>query len=47
MGTDNTWLTAAGHARLAWIGAEDRGTELEIAAPGLEDAIIVIHVMPH
>jgi hypothetical protein len=29
-----------------WIGADDRGIELEIVAPDLDDAIIVIHVMP-
>ena len=33
-------------ARLVWIGADDRGIELEIVALDLDDAIIVIHVMP-
>lgn len=33
-------------ARLVWIGADDRGIELEIVALDLEDAIVVIHVMP-
>lgn len=34
------------HARLVWIGADDRGIELEIVALDLPDAIVVIHVMP-
>ena len=33
-------------ARLVWIGPDDRGIELEIVALDLEDAVIVIHVMP-
>lgn len=33
-------------ARLAWIGRDDRGIELEIVALDLVDAVIVIHVMP-
>ena len=33
-------------ARLLWIGHDDRGIELEIVALDLDDAIIVIHVMP-
>jgi hypothetical protein len=33
-------------ARLVWIGADDRGIELEIVALDLEDALVVIHVMP-
>jgi hypothetical protein len=33
-------------ARLVWIGADDRGVELEIVALDLDDAIVVIHVMP-
>jgi len=33
-------------ARLVWIGADDRGVELEIVALDLEDAAVVIHVMP-
>ena len=33
-------------ARLVWIGPDDRGIELEIVALDLDDAIIVIHVMP-
>ena len=33
-------------ARLVWIGADDRGIELEIVALDLEDAVVVIHVMP-
>lgn len=33
-------------ARLVWIGPDDRGVEREIVALDLEDAIVVIHVMP-
>ena len=33
-------------ARLVWIGPDDRGIELEIVALDLEDAIVIIHVMP-
>lgn len=33
-------------ARLAWVGEDDRGIELEIVALDLPDAIVVIHVMP-
>ena len=33
-------------ARLVWIGADDRGVELEVVALDLPDAILVIHVMP-
>ncbi len=33
-------------ARLVWIGEDDRGIELEIVALDLEDAVVVIHVMP-
>ncbi len=33
-------------ARLVWIGADDRGIELEIVALDLDDAVVVIHVMP-
>jgi hypothetical protein len=33
-------------ARLAWIGPDDRGIELETVAPDLDDAVVVIHVMP-
>jgi len=33
-------------ARLVWIGMDDRGIELEIVALDLEDAVVVIHVMP-
>jgi hypothetical protein len=32
--------------RLAWIGEDDRGIELEIVALDLPDAVVVIHVMP-
>jgi hypothetical protein len=33
-------------ARLVWIGVDDRGIELEIVALDLEEAVVVIHVMP-
>jgi len=33
-------------ARLVWVGIDDRGIELEIVALDLEDAVVVIHVMP-
>ncbi len=33
-------------ARLVWIGTDDRGIELEIVALDLDDAVVVIHVMP-
>lgn len=32
--------------RLAWIGVDDRGLELEIVALVLADTLVVIHVMP-
>ncbi len=32
--------------RLVWVGIDDRGIELEIVALDLEDAVVVIHVMP-
>ena len=38
--------TANLDARLVWIGADDRGIELEIVALDLPDAIVVIHLMP-
>lgn len=33
-------------ARLAWIGPDDRGAELEVVALDLPDAVVVIHVFP-
>lgn len=33
-------------ARIEWIGADDRGVELEIIAVELPDLWLVIHVMP-
>ena len=33
-------------ARLVWIGADDRGVELEVVALDLPEAVVVIHVMP-
>jgi hypothetical protein len=38
--------SADADARLVWIGPDDRGIELEIVALDLEDAVVVIHVMP-
>ncbi len=38
--------TATADARLVWIGADDRGVELEIVALDLDDSIVVVHVMP-
>lgn len=32
--------------RLRWIGPDDRGIALEVAALDLPDEVIVIHVMP-
>lgn len=32
--------------RLVWVGADDRGIELEIVALDLPDVVVVIHVMP-
>jgi len=37
---------AIADARLVWIGADDRGIELEVVALDLGDAVVVIHVMP-
>jgi len=46
--TEPTHLPASvtADARLVWIGLDDRGIELEIAALDLDDAVVVIHVMP-
>ena len=38
--------SAGTDARLVWIGLDDRRIELEIVALDLEDAVVVIHVMP-
>lgn len=38
--------TGAADARLVWIGDDDRGVEFEIVALDLDDAIVVMHVMP-
>ena len=38
--------SAGTDARLVWIGRDDRDIELEIVALDLEEAIVVIHVMP-
>jgi hypothetical protein len=39
------WVGCA-DARLVWIGMDDRGIELEIVALDMEEAVVVIHVMP-
>lgn len=38
--------TVTADARLVWIGEDDRGIELEVVALDLDDAVVVIHVMP-
>jgi hypothetical protein len=38
--------TVVADSRLVWIGHDDRGVELEIVALDLQDAVVVIHVMP-
>ena len=38
--------TEVADARLVWIGPDDRGIELEIVALDLDDAVVIIHVMP-
>ena len=38
--------TDVADARLAGVGLDDRGIELEIVALDLEDAVVVLHVMP-
>jgi hypothetical protein len=38
--------SADADARLVWIGVDDRGIDLEIVALDLEEAVVVIHVMP-
>jgi hypothetical protein len=43
---DHVPATATADARLVWIGEDDRGIELEIVALDLNDAIVVVHVMP-
>ncbi len=43
---DHVPATATADARLVWIGEDDRGIELEIVALDLDDAIVVVHVMP-
>jgi len=43
---DHVPATATADARLVWIGEDDRGVELEIVALDLDDAIVVVHVMP-
>ena len=43
---DHVAASPTSDARLVWIGVDDRGLELEIVALDLEDAVVVIHVMP-
>ena len=38
--------TDVADARLVWRGPDDRGLELEIVAVDLDEAVVVIHVMP-
>ena len=38
--------TEVADARLVWIGLDDRGIELEIVALDLDEAVMIIHVMP-
>ena len=38
--------TEVAGARLVWIGLDDRGIELEIVALDLDEAVVIIHVMP-
>ncbi len=38
--------TEIADARLVWVGPDDRGIELEIVALDLDDAVVVLHVMP-
>ena len=38
--------TEVADARLVWIGLDDRGIELEIVGPDLDEAVVIIHVMP-
>jgi hypothetical protein len=38
--------TKVADARLVWIGLDDRGVESGIVALVLQDAVVVIHVMP-
>jgi hypothetical protein len=42
---DQVPASGTADARLVWIGPDDRGIELEIVAPGPDEAIISIHVM--
>ena len=38
--------TEVADARLVWIGLDDRDIELEIVALDLDEAVVIIHVMP-
>lgn len=38
--------TETADARLVWIGKDDRGVKLEVVALDLDEAVIVIRVMP-
>lgn len=43
---DQVPASGTADARLVWTGPDDRGTEPEIVAPDLDEAVVVIHVMP-
>ena len=43
---DQVPASGTADARLIWIGPDDRGIELEIVALDLDEAVVVIHVMP-
>ena len=38
--------TEVADARLVWIGLDGRGIELETVALDLDEAVVIIHVMP-
>lgn len=43
---DRVPASESSDARLVWVGSDDRGVKLEIVALDLEEAVVVIHVMP-
>ena len=44
--THDVPASATADDRLVWIGLDDRGIELELVALDLDEAVVVIHVMP-
>jgi hypothetical protein len=38
--------TSSGNRALLWIGADDRGVELEVVAAVLSNLYLVVHVIP-